>query len=156
MKTRRLLALILLLAAVSLLSACSGRSDDIMQDGYYTAVMSEYDDNGWKEFLTIYVSDNKIVTVDYNARNSSGFIKSWDMDYMRTMNAAVGTYPNEYVRTYRVSLLNWQNPDDVDAVTGATHSHITFQLLAEAAIAQSKAGDKQVALVENPAIENEG
>lgn len=53
-------------------------------DGFYTVEMSDYN-NGWKEFVTIRVSGNKIVTVEYNAKNSSGFIKSWDIPYMRNM-----------------------------------------------------------------------
>lgn len=149
MKTRKLFLLMAILSIAALLSACSQKTSE-MQDGYYSAEMASYDAYGWKEFITIYVSDNNIVTVEYNAKNSSGFIKSWDMNYMRTMAAECGTYPNEYTRAYAVSLINWQDTAEVDAVSGATHSHITFRLLAEAAIAQAKAGDKQVALVEQP------
>lgn len=146
MKTRIIL-FVIILAAV--LTACSSNGS-VMQDGYYSAEMSDFDIYGWKEYITIYVRDNTIVTVDYNARNASGFIKSWDSNYMRSMSADSGTYPNEYTRAYAVSLLNWQNPADVDAVSGATHSHTTFQLLAEAVIAQAKAGNKQVAQVVHP------
>lgn len=141
------LAIVWMLAAF--LSACSDNSSDL-HTGYYSAEAASFDAHGWKEYITIYVSDNTIVTVEYNARNASGFIKSWDSDYMRTMMAKEGTYPNEYARAYSVSLINWQDPENIDAVTGATYSYYTFQLLAEAAIGQSKAGDKQMALVEIP------
>lgn len=144
---RKLFFIVPILIFTIFASACSG-NDSEMHNGYYSAESASFDEYGWKEYITIYVSDNKIVTVEYNARNASGFIKSWDMDYMRVMAAKNGTYPNEYARAYSVSLLNWQNPSDVDAISGATHSHTSFQLLAEAAIAQAKMGDKQVALVE--------
>lgn len=145
-----LLAVMLLSSLFS--SACSQNALG-MQDGYYTAETASFDKDGWKEYIAIYVNDNKIITVEYNAKNSSGFIKSWDMQYMRNMNEASGTYPNKYARAYAVALLNRQNPAKVDAITGATHSGVKFQLLAEAAIAQAKAGDKKVAFVELPAAE---
>lgn len=146
---RKLLFLAIVWILVAFLSACSGNASDL-HTGYYSAEAASFDTHGWKEYITIYVSDNTIVTVEYNARNASGFIKSWDLDYMRTMMAKEGTYPNEFTRGYSVSLLNWQDSESIDAITGATNSYHTFQLLAEAAIGQSKAGDKQMALVEIP------
>ena len=121
-----------------------------LNDGYYTAEAASFDNDGWKEYVLIYVSQGRIITVEYDAFNESGFIKSWDHEYMREMNEAAGTYPNEYMRAYAISLVNSQDPRKVDAVTGATQSHINFQMLAEAAIESAKAGDKQVAVVELP------
>lgn len=134
------------------LTACSTASDE-MQDGYYTAEMAEYDEHGWKELLVIYVKDNEIISVEYEAKNASGFIKSWDMDYMRTMNETDGTYPNEYVRTFSEALINRQNSSEVDAISGATHSYNTFKLLAEAAMEQARAGETSIAFVESPSYE---
>ena len=90
-------------------------------DGYYTAVMSEYS-HGWKEFVNICVMDNKIVSVEYNARNKAGFIKSWDGVYMRNMNAVQGTYPNHYTRTYAGRLLDSQGKKEIDLLAGASSS----------------------------------
>ena len=126
-----------------------------MQDGYYTAEAANFDENGWKEYITIYVSNDKIITVEYDAKNASGFIKSWDMEYMRVMNEKDGTYPNKYVRAYTEALLNRQEPEKVDAVAGATHSHTTFQLLARAAMKQAEMGDKNVAFVQVPETADE-
>ena len=138
------LALLLLL-----LPACSQNAQQ-MHDGYYTAEATSFDDQGWKPFLTIYVSNNKIVTVEYNAKNASGFIKSWDLDFMRRMKSAVGTYPNKYVRAYAAALLDKQNPAWVNAIPGAESSLILFQKLSVAAISQARAGDKSIALVDLP------
>lgn len=132
-----------------LLSGCS-TGGSTYQEGYYTAEAAEFDDYGWKEYVTIFVSDARIVTTEYDARNSVGFIKSWDMDYMREMNAVDGTYPNEYTRQYAAALVSRQNTAGVDVITGATHSHDSFQLLADAAIARAKEGDHTVAYVELP------
>jgi len=146
---RNLFALAIIFVLSTLFSACSEDAFNL-HTGYYSAEAASFDSHGWKEYITIYVSDNKIVTVEYNARNASGFIKSWDLDYMRNMMAKSGTYPNEYTRAYAVSLLNWQDPDNIDAITGATHSYDSFRMLVEAAITQARAGDKQVAQVEIP------
>jgi major membrane immunogen (membrane-anchored lipoprotein) len=121
-----------------------------MHDGYYTAKAEEYDSEGWKDFLTIYVSDNKIVTVEFNAHTSSGFLRSWDPDYQRREREETGLHPSEYLRTYTSELLSLQNPASVLVVAGAERQHKTFQLLTEAAIARAKAGDKTIDLVKLP------
>jgi major membrane immunogen (membrane-anchored lipoprotein) len=121
-----------------------------MRDGYYTVKADGYDDGGWKDFLTIYVSDNQIVTVDFNAHTSSGFLRSWDPDYQRREQAETGLHPSEYLRTFTTELLNLQNPANVLVVAGAERQHKTFQLLAERAIVQAKAGDKTIATVKLP------
>ncbi|MDR2049944.1 MAG: FMN-binding protein [Treponema sp.] len=119
-------------------------------DGYYTAEMSAFDAKGWKEFISIYVSSGRIVSVEYNGKNASGLLKSWDPLYMQRMNGRVGTYPTEYTRAFSSSLLSRQNPDSIDAVSGATRSHAIFKLLAKTAIEQSRSGSRQVAFVAVP------
>lgn len=144
---KRFTFLIIAAMLIGLCCACSQRGSEL-QDGYYTAEAADFDEHGWKEYVTIYISGNRVVTVEYDARNSSGFIKSWDMDYMREMNSISCTYPNEYARYYSETLVNRQDPGQVDAISGASHSHISFQLIAQAAIDQAKAGNKSIAYVE--------
>ena len=67
---KRILAFILtLLMMVLLLTACGDQTQ--LQDGYYTAQMSEYS-HGWREYITILVKGGSIVSVEYNAENASG------------------------------------------------------------------------------------
>ena len=129
----------------SLLTSCGEKEG--MQDGYYTAEISEYD-FGWKEFVTICVMENKIVSVEYNAKNASGFIKSWDITYMRNMNPVSGIYPNKYTRNYAAQFLEKQNVDDLDAVSGASSSGNNFLRLASAVLEKAKKGDSSIAVVE--------
>lgn len=145
----RALALAIVLIFAAFIPGCSQNVAE-MHDGYYTAEMSDFSVYGWKEYISIYVRDNMIVTVEYDAFNRSGFIRTWDMDYMRIMTLTDGTYPNEFRRKYETALINWQDTDMVDAISGATSSNNTFKMLAKAAIERAKAGDKQVALVEAP------
>jgi major membrane immunogen (membrane-anchored lipoprotein) len=118
-------------------------------DGYYTAEMAE-SPHGWTEFLTIYVNNGRVVTAEYDARNSSGFIKSWDMDYMRRMSAEDGIYPNQYSRYYTGELIARQGTDGMDAISGATDSYRSFKALARAALEHARSGDDAVAFVKTP------
>lgn len=140
------LSLILLLI-LTLLSACgSSTTDTALQDGYYTAKAAEFS-HGWKEYITILVKGGSIVSVEYNAENASGFIKSWDNTYMQTMLHANGTYPNEYTRYYANQLLEGQGEGGIDAITGASSSHASFQILAQAVLEQARKGDSSIVFV---------
>ncbi|WP_251391798.1 FMN-binding protein [Mediterraneibacter agrestimuris] len=134
-----------LLLAVALLTACGDQEE--LQDGYYTAQTSEFS-HGWKEYITILVKGGNIISVEYNAENASGFIKSWDNAYMQTMLHVQGTYPNEYTRYYANQLLEGQGEGEIDALTGATSSHGSFQILAQAVLEQARRGDSSIVFVD--------
>lgn len=142
---KRMLSIVLILAGMMLLTACGEQTG--LQDGYYTAQASEFN-YGWKEYITIMVKGGSIVSVEYNAENASGFIKSWDNTYMQTMLHATGTYPNEYTRYYAGQLLDGQGEIKVDALAGATSSYGSFQKLEAAVIGQAKQGDSSIVIVD--------
>ena len=142
---KRFLAVFLgVLLAVSLLAGCGSQAG--LQDGYYTAQAEEFS-HGWREYITILVKGGSIVSVEYNAENASGFIKSWDNTYMQNMLQVSGTYPNEYTRYYANQLLEGQGEGGIDAITGATSSHSSFQILAQAVLEQARKGDSSIAIV---------
>ncbi len=118
-----------------------------LQDGYYTAQAAQFS-HGWKEYVTIMVKGGSIVSVEYNAENASGFIKSWDNAYMQNMLQAQGTYPNEYTRYYAGQLLEQQQEEGIDAMTGATSSYGSFQKLASAVLSQARKGDSSIVIVD--------
>ena len=143
---KRIFAILLsLLLTVSLVTACGNQAE--LQDGYYTAQVSEFS-HGWKEYITILVKGGSIVSVEYNAENASGFIKSWDNTYMQTMLHANGTYPNEYTRYYAGQLLEGQGEGGLNAIAGASSSHGTFQMLVQAVLEQARKGDSSIVLVD--------
>ena len=131
---------------VVLLAGC-GKTEEGLQDGYYTAQASEYN-FGWKEDVTIMVKGGSIVSVEYNAENASGFIKSWDNAYMQNMLHSNGTYPNEYTRYYAAQLLEGQGEGEIDALSGASSSYSSFQKLSVAVVEQARKGDSEVVLVD--------
>lgn len=141
---------LLLLLLTILLTGCGKTTG--LQDGYYTAQASEFS-HGWKEYITIIVKGGRIVSVEYNAENASGFIKSWDNAYMQTMLGVTGTYPNEYMRYYAGELLEKQGEEEIDALSGATSSYSSFQKLEAAVIEQAKNGDSNIVLVDTASAE---
>ena len=141
---RMVLLLFSLLQAAGLLTACGGEPG--LQDGYYTAQAAEFS-HGWKEYITILVKGGDIISVEYNAENASGFIKSWDNAYMQNMLHVTSTYPNQYTRYYAAQLLEGQGEGGIDALTGATSSYGSFQVLAQAVLDQARRGDSSIAVV---------
>lgn len=144
---KRFLTAFLVLMLVFSLSGCK-KQESRLVDGFYTVEMSDYN-NGWKEFVTIRVSGNRIVTVEYNAKNSSGFIKSWDIPYMRNMLDKKGTYPNRYTRTYAANFLAAQSDVGIDAVSGASVSGGNFQKMASLLMEKAGKGDDSLGIVES-------
>ena len=135
----------ILLFSLTMLTGCGDKA--ALQDGYYTAQAAEFS-HGWKEYITIMVKGGEIVSVEYNAENASGFIKSWDNAYMQTMLHTNGTYPNEYTRYYASQLLDGQGEGGIDALTGATSSYGSFQVLAQAVLEQARRGDSSIVFVD--------
>jgi major membrane immunogen (membrane-anchored lipoprotein) len=146
-KMKRLPSYFVLVSLVFLPFLSCIRNDFEFHGGYYTVQADDFDEHGWKEYVSLYISHGRILSAEYNAINSSGFIKSWDMNYMRVMNALDGTYPNAYTRIYTGRLLETQDPEKVDVISGATNSWHTFRQLTAAAIEQSRLGNPGISLV---------
>lgn len=137
-----------LAAAVLVLGGCGASGNQAMiQDGTYTAQMSDYS-HGWREYVTITVENGVIVTAEYNAENVTGFIKSWDNAYMYNMKSVTGTYPNEYTRYYAAQLIGQTEAPEIDALTGASSSGANFVRLSQAVVEKAIQGDSTIALVE--------
>lgn len=126
--------------------SCS-TADKPMKDGYYTAEAAEFDEHNWKEYVTVCVSGGRVILVEYNAYNPAGFVKSWDMNYMRIMNAVDGTYPNAYTRAYTQQFISLQDTARIDVLVGATNSYHSFVRLMNAALQNARLGDDAIRLV---------
>ena len=146
-KAQKLQNILLSAICTAVLFSCSAGHYS-MRDGYYSAEAAEFDENGWKEYVTIYVSSGQIILVEYNAFNAAGFIKSWDMNNMRLMNAESGIYPNVYTRYYGGKLLENQGIQGIDALAGATNSYHRFLRLGEAVLERARQGNTQTSFVD--------
>ena len=147
MKKRHTYMVLIWILAFFTLNACSARNGGFA-DGYYTAIESDFCSRGWKEFVTMHVSNGSVISLEYNAKNASGMIKSWDMNYMRTMNRVAGTYPNAFTRFYANAFMRYQDLEDVDVMTGATDSFHIFNALMEAALELAEAGTDGVVIID--------
>lgn len=138
----------LLLALCAVLWAVQGcaQERESLHNGYYSAVAASFDQDGWKEFITLYIYNNRIITAEYNARNASGLVLSWDVLHLRRLKAREGgVHPNQIIRAYCRELLDRQDPKNIRPLRGDTRFYGNFVTLADAALAQARAGDKAVA-----------
>ena len=131
------------LLPLTAIAGCS-RDGDAMQDGYYSAAAASFNEDGWKEFITLYIHNNRIMTVEYNARNASGLVLSWDVLYIRKLEAKLRVHPNQIIREYSKELLNRQDPRLIRQVSGDVYFYETFIKLAAIAVKQAKTGNKAV------------
>ncbi|MCM1256661.1 MAG: FMN-binding protein [Roseburia sp.] len=149
--------LVLIFFALTLtLGGCGHKQSKGMQDGTYTAQMSDYA-FGWKEYVTITVNNGEITATEYNAENASGFIKSWDNAYMNNMKSVTGTYPNEYTRYYAAQLTGQNALPEIDTLSGASTSGNNFKKLARSVVEQAIKGDSTIVYVKSEpetALEN--
>lgn len=126
-------------------SASGPDARSVLHDGYYSAEASGFDRDGWKGFVTLYVYNNRIITAEFNARNASGLVMSWDVRYLGRLQREMGLHPNQIIREYTRDLLDRQSPDTVRAISSDAYFHKPFTRLAAAALNQSRADDRRVA-----------
>lgn len=137
------------LVLASLFTVSVFAADGAVKDGTYKAETVGFDDHGWKPFVDVTYKEGKIVAVkfDYTSKQD-GHLKTTDADYNKKMKAATGVSPSEYTVKFANALVEKQDPEKVDAITGATHSSEDFVIVANAAIQNAKAGKTEVAKVE--------
>ncbi|UUX33947.1 FMN-binding protein [Fundicoccus culcitae] len=125
-------------------AAVEGNEETIMvsanaelQDGEYSLV-TDADEHGWAHHFTIVVADGEITEVNYDMEDAEGNLKTEDEEYNQMMEDVSGTAFADAVEELTAQLLETQNPDEVDVVSGATDTSESFkkyaQLLIEAAI----------------------
>lgn len=104
------------------------------QDGTYDA-QSDPDERGWMSQIQITVENGSISEVDFDEVNKEGASKTEDEEYGQNMEAETGVTPSEAHEQLEQQLIDTQNIDEVDVVTGATSTTEQFKELAEEALA---------------------
>ncbi|MDU4890273.1 MAG: FMN-binding protein [Clostridium sp.] len=125
-----------------------GCGNKALQDGTYTAEDLKYDAHGWKASVTITVSSGRISDAKFEYTAEDGTTKGGNTAYGEKMASAVGITPDEYIAQYTQKLVDTQDPDKIDAISGATTSHKDFKTLATAAIDAAKSGNTTTTEVE--------
>jgi len=116
--------------------------------GVYRAEYSQPDQGGWTPFVVIEINElGEIVEVTFDYSSPDGRLKTQDQEYNERMKAVSGLGPSQYCPRFAKNLIIYQDPDKVDAVTGATISSIHFKELAKAAITAAKEGKQDTVYV---------
>lgn len=125
------------------------------KDGKYKASFDKLDTHGWKAFTEIEIKDGKIVTVDFDYLNKDNKRKSEDAGYTKAMAPKSGTSPDKFCPQLEKALIDKQDPDKVDVVTGATHSTDNMKQLAKLALESAKKGDTKEVLAPQPDVKEQ-
>lgn len=108
-------------------------------DGAKTVtVESEFDERGWKQVLDVTFDGDKITDVKFDYVNKDGKLKSEDEEYNKNMKEKSGVSAAEAAAKLAADLVEKQDPDAVDVVTGATSTSEGFKELAKQAVEQNK------------------
>jgi major membrane immunogen (membrane-anchored lipoprotein) len=135
MAVKKVAVPIILVLLALVLAACGGGK---LKDGSYEG-RSTADSRGAYGVVKIEVKDGKIASAEFLQYNSDGTVKdesygkeSGEENYKKAQDAL------ENSRQYPEKLVETQNVDKVDAVTGATSSWKQFQEAAKDALAKAK------------------
>ena len=138
-------------------------SDDVQQQapeavsklkpGTYKVEYDQPDFRGWKAFFVMEVNatgEMEEITFDYI--NSSGGLKTQDVEYNKRMRSKSGVGPSDYCPRFVKNLRVYQNPDEVDGITGATHSSHDFKDFAQAAFKNAQIGNQSTVYIPQPEL----
>ena len=145
----------LTLSSALLLAACG--SDDAadtpaeggLQDGTYALEELNFGETGWKEALEIVVADGKITDASFSSLDEMGNSKIDSDEYQEAMSNVVEVGPQDFIPTLEESLVDVQNPADVEVVTGATSTSEKFKDYADQLVAAAEEGNTDTIEVDN-------
>lgn len=144
-----------LLTALSLfiITACSSPAaapqSPTLQSGSYKVTYDKPDARDWTAYLTFDVADGKITNVDFDYLGSGpneGKKKTEDPAYNEAMLNTAGTNPATYAPIFETSLQETQDPEKIEAVSGATTSYETIKHFAAEGIKAAQSGTLEVIL----------
>ena len=118
-----------------------------LSDGEYVAETSESyttgTGHGWREYVKLTVSDGQIIDMEYDAlKDGKKKSAATQAEYPMT------PHPSQWVPQLNENLQAADNPNEVDAVAGATQSSQMIRKLYAAALANAKAGTVEAAIVD--------
>lgn len=120
-----------------------------LQDGFYTAEAQQYDQSGYREFVTMLIYGGRIVDVNWNAQqqDSNATKKSLGDDYGMKGESDIGAewfqqaeaFERYVIDNQGVSGLNVDESGKTDAISGCTISVSGAQTLTEQILTQARA-----------------
>lgn len=120
-----------------------------LQDGTYRIEELNFDENGWKEALEITVVGGEITEANWESVDEEGNNKIEDDDYQEAMAGVTEVGPQEFIPALENSLVEVQNPADVEAVSGATSTSTKFTEYAQELVEAAQEGNTETIEVDN-------
>lgn len=150
---KKLLSVVTLSSAL-LLAACGSESatettEGGLQDGTYSLEELNFGGTGWKESLEIVVDGGEITDATYTSLDEEGNDKLEDEGYQETMSGVTGVGPQDFIPELEDSLVDTQNPADVEVVTGATSTSEKFKDYAQQLVDAAEEGNTDTIEVDN-------
>lgn len=97
-----------------------------LKDGIYKGASPE-DDYGYRHEVTFEMKEGKMVSIDYDEIHKEGHAKQHDEEYCKRMLVS-GTTPAVAYPQYESRMLEKQDYNKVDAISGASYSLYRFRL----------------------------
>lgn len=139
-----------LLAALTLVLLLAGcAQEQYFHDGTYTAEFEDFDGRGYKDYIRVTVKDKVVTSIEYDAVNEEGALKSADEKYASDMQKVQDTYPDKYTADLINQYMEAQSISGVDALAGATYSSDAFTALFTELEKSMLSGDTETVTVAN-------
>lgn len=113
------------------------------EDGTYTGE-TEFDERGWKGVVEITVEDSSITEVNYDEVNEENEKKSEQEEYNQNWKAKTDINAEEAFPGYEDALIETQDIEEVDVITGATDTHSKFVKSVENALEEDADEDTEI------------
>lgn len=97
-----------------------------LKDGIYKGA-TPYDDYNYRHEVTFEMKNGQMISIDYDEIHRDGHAKQHDEEYCKQMKQS-GTTPAIAYPKYESGMLEKQNADQIDAVSGASYSLYRFRL----------------------------
>lgn len=120
-----------------------------LQDGTYRIEDQNFGETGWQEALEITVADGEITDANWESVDEEGNNKIEDEDYQETMTEQSGLGPQDFIPALEESLVENQDPSQVEVVSGATSTSEKFQDYASQLVEAAQEGNTETIQVDN-------
>lgn len=124
------------------------KADEGLVDGTYTLEEDDFGNTGWKESLQIVVEGGEIVDATWSSVDEEGLNKIDDDNYQETMTSTDGLGPQDFIPALEEALVEAQNAEDVDVITGATGTAEKFKEYAQLLIDAALEGKSDTIIIE--------
>lgn len=136
--------LILLTLLITTFFACTKDENFTFEDGTYKVSEAEFS-YGWKAYLQVSISEDKLTMVDFDALDEDGNKKSETTEDEYPMTP----HPSVWLPQYQLSLMDADilNFSAIDAISGATNSNNITTIMMKVLLEAAKTGNTEEIII---------